>query len=469
MNLLLYTLMNLMAAIYNHIPSKNKYLRSDLGWINFSVGLRTELDTVNVALIFSDGRVSVAKSIPKDVNVTLILNSDNEVKMMLQGTTTDIIMMLLKSRARVEGNLAYLQLFNFYVSLLLGNKQIKQMKKEQREYRTELESGSNCSDRKLSSELSERRKHRMKADKIDPGVKYLHDPYLSEYTLEDFSRLMEFLDIHFETIPEICHELPKLVTDWYKKNGYESDMNGRPRVPEIRQARAYKYLMENRKPIIRKNDLVAGTTTTRDIGVVIYPDTHGSMIWGELITVPHRALNPYNVSEETINILHHDVFPYWTERNIREWVRKEYNNSLPQRLDERFAVYFLWKTVALSHTIADFSKLLKLGTRGIISEIRDELENVKSTDKKNTLQAMILCLEGLTAYSKNLSEQADREAAMEPDPARRKELKKLADICNRVPENPAQTLHEAVNAIWIGWVGLHMENTNAGLSIGRLD
>jgi len=38
-----------------------------------------------------------------------------------------------------------------------------------------------------------------------------------------------------------------------------------------------------------------------------------------------------------------------------------------------------------------------------------------------------------------------------------------------VVEYPARTLHEAVNAIWITWVGLHMESTNAGLSMGRLD
>ena len=46
---------------------------------------------------------------------------------------------------------------------------------------------------------------------------------------------------------------------------------------------------------------------------------------------------------------------------------------LSQKLDERFAVYFMWKTAALSHTIADFPKLLRLGTSGIIAEIDEEL------------------------------------------------------------------------------------------------
>ncbi|RJP77733.1 MAG: formate acetyltransferase, partial [Desulfobacteraceae bacterium] len=61
------------------------------------------------------------------------------------------------------------------------------------------------------------------------------------------------------------------------------------------------------------------------------------------------------------------------------------------------------------------------------------------------------------------------DASAEADPVRKQELEKLASICSRVVELPARTLDEAVNSMWITWVGLHMENTNAGLSLGRLD
>ncbi len=128
----------------------------------------------------------------------------------------------------------------------------------------------------------------MRSESRDPGVKYLADPYLSDYSLADFPRIGSFLDIHFTVTAEVCPERPKLVTDWFKQNGFETDGNGDPWMPELRQARAFRYLMENRKPIIRKNDLIAGTTTTKEIGVVVYPDSHGTMIWSELLTGPHR-------------------------------------------------------------------------------------------------------------------------------------------------------------------------------------
>jgi len=229
--------------------------------------------------------------------------------------------------------------------------------------------------------------------------------------------------------------------------------------------------MENRKPIIRADDLIAGTTTAKEIGVVIYPDAHGTLIWGELASVSYRELNPYNISRKTMDVLHKEVLPFWTRRNFREWVRDKYNYPLSQRMDERFAVYFLWKSVSLSHTIADFPKLLEKGTSGIKNDIRAELKTIKSgnSEKTSLLNGMILCLEGLEGYAKNLSRQAFFESKVEADPVRKMELKRLAEICARVPEKPAVTLDEAINAVWIGWIGLHMESTNAGLSLGRMD
>ena len=261
------------------------------------------------------------------------------------------------------------------------------------------------------------------------------------------------------------------MTGWYRENGFETDKNGKPFVPELRQAQAFKYLMENKKPIIRKNDLIAGTNTTKEIGVIIYPDAHGTMIWGELVTAPFRPLNPYDVDPETIDVLHNKVFPFWLGRNFRQWVRDNKDYPTCQKLDERFAACFLWKTVALSHTIINYPEILKLGINGINAKIDNEISNAPESERQklDTLRAMKISLEGINAYAKNLSIEAKRSAKQETEPARKNELLHLADICSRVPENPCITLDEAVNVMWIMWIGVHMENTNAGFSLGRLD
>ena len=469
-HLLVKTLLHTVATSFNFRPGLKKYLKTDQGWLDFTVGIRTESGSVETAICFKNGRVSVHKAIPADCTVTLIFASDAAVRKLLGATPTEQIFMLMKSHLRTVGNQSYMNLFFFFLSLLTHKKQKKLMAGEQTASLKALQKTAPAPKTALSDELRQRNTYRMQADAIDPGVKYLADPYLSDCSLSDFPRIKEFLEVHFTKTAEVCPERPKLVTDWYKKYGFETDTGGNSWIPELRQAHAFKYLMENRAPRIRKNDLIAGTTTSKEIGVVVYPDSHGTMIWGELLTVPHRSLNPYHISRQTVDLLHTEVFPYWARRNFKEWVRDQYGSPLCQAIDERFAVYFVWKQAALSHTIPDFPKIMSRGAAGIIEEIREQLAsgNMSGT-RQATLEAMILCLQGLIAYGNNLARQAGAEAAAETDPNRKAELAHLAEICRQVPAYPARNLDEAVNAMWVTWVGLHMENTNAGLSLGRLD
>ncbi|MFH2066524.1 MAG: pyruvate formate lyase family protein [Pseudomonadota bacterium] len=469
-HLLVKALLHLLTIHYNVRPSLKKYLKSDQGWINFSIGIRTENHSMETGVRFHDGHVRVLPAIPDHCDVTLIFATDTAARKLLSATPTEQIFMLMKSEFRSIGNASYMNLFFFYLSLLLHKKQKKLMRKERKTEQKGLAAASPHAKESLSKELRERSSYGLKGERVDPGVRYLEDPYLSGFRLHDFPRIEKFVDIHFSEKAEVCPERPSLMTDWFKANGFENRIDNQPWNPELRQANAFKYLMENRQPIIRKNDLIAGTTTTKEIGVVVYPDSHGTMIWSELLTVPHRNLNPYDLSEETRNRLHHEIFPFWIHRNFKEWVRKEYDSPLCQAIDERFAVYFIWKQAALSHTIPDFPKILGLGTKGMIYEIEEQLTDGTLTgDQKSTLHAMKLCLEGLTVYAKNLARQAQIDASAETGPLRKQELEKLASICSRVVELPARTLDEAVNSMWITWVGLHMENTNAGLSLGRLD
>ncbi len=397
----------------------------------------------------------------------MVFFDNGTLKDMASLPPNEVLNLILKNKLIVRGNLVYAQLFSFFITLFVKGKIINMMKKQAHERSKESR------ERAVQPEAAPapRVKKQLSAPARDPGVAFLDDPYLSQYSLADFPRLEKFLDIHFTRKPAICHERPLLLTGWFRENGFETRKDGSPWVPELRQGYAFKHLMENRKPIIRKDDLIAGTTTTQEIGVVLYPDSHGTMIWGELFTTPYRQLFPYDISDDTREILHHSVFPFWVHRNFKEWVRETYRSPLCQSLDDRFAVYFLWKTAALSHTVLDYPKLLKIGARGIIGEIRRELEKDQAADrlKKDTLEAMILCYEGLIAYARNLSAQAAAEAREEADERRKAELERLAEICARVPENPCTTLDEALNAIWIHWVGVHMENTNAGFSLGRMD
>ena len=57
--------------------------------------------------------------------------------------------------------------------------------------------------------------------------------------------------------------------------------------------------------------------------------------------------------DEQIDELNRRVFPFWMNENIREWTKNHAEDRLPLELDERFVLYFMWKTQAVSHTVVD--------------------------------------------------------------------------------------------------------------------
>ncbi len=497
---LLNALLRLFAASFNLRPGLRRYLHADTGPLEFSVGIRTESRSAEGGVIFAGGRVSARAVVPEAPDVVLVLADDEVIRRMLRITPNEVLTLLLKNRMRTEGNLSYLSLFNFYLSLVRpsgrrdrgvapGRPPVGEgLANGHPRGSVDLESGrprettprpaaagsflgrdAAAEERRRGGAKAARRPGLLEAKSIDPGVRFLDEPYLSRFKRGDFPRLERFVDIHLSTRPRVCLERASLVTRWHKEHGFETTRSGEPWHPVLRQGLMLRHLLSNKKPQVRSGDLIAGTTTTEEIGVVLYPDAQATLLWGELRALSDRELNPYDISEETIHALHHEILPYWTKRNFREWVRERHRDPLCQRLDERFAVYFSWKTVALSHTIPDFASILEVGAEGLIERCRNEIERRGDEAGAAVLEAMVASLEGLVAYATNLAGEARRQAKLATDSSRQAELEELAGICERVPRGPARSLAEALNAIWITWVGLHMESTNAGLSLGRLD
>lgn len=460
----------IMAVQFNLRPSLKKQMKSRDGWTNFTIGLRTASGSVTQAISFLNGRATVLNHIPEDADAIMHFVEDSVLKKVVQIPPNEVLNLVLKNKIILYGNMGYLQTFNYYIALLMGGIHQKMLDRAKARDEDSRKREFGLDGRQLSSELSERKAYRMKGEKVDPGVKYLDDPYLPQYGLDDFPRIRKLHEKHFAAIPEISSERPALLTEWYREHGFEQDNEGNQWVPELRQALAFKHLMENKKAVIRADSLLAGTCTPEDNGVLVYPDTTGTQIWGELTTIDKRVLCPCRITKETAAELH-DIFPFWAKRTTREWIRKKYDYPLCQRIDERAVASFNFKIVSMSHTVPDLPRFVREGTDSIIHEIRQKMESLdaRETEKLNTLEAMILCLEGLNNYAANLADQAGKLAGSENDPIRKAELERLKEICSHVPANPARTLDEAVNSAWIVWIGLLMENNNVSLSPGRLD
>jgi hypothetical protein len=187
----------------------------------------------------------------------------------------------------------------------------------------------------------------------------LDDLSLRGISLDNLERLKELWDLHFASRPEICIELPWLMTQYMKTMDDADDP------PELRAGKRLKYILENKRPIIEDYNLLAGTTTTKSIGVILYPDFLAQSIWPELETVHGRKKNPYGITAEEIEKLNFEIFPYWMDRTVQEVARKIYHNPPCQQVMERIVFFLCSKPYTISHTIPDYASVVNRGLNAL--------------------------------------------------------------------------------------------------------
>ncbi|MBU1262760.1 formate acetyltransferase [bacterium] len=286
---------------------------------------------------------------------------------------------------------------------------------------------------------------------------------LAEITLEQLSRLKRLRDIHFHTKPAVCTELPLLMTRYMKQMDDPSSSS------EVRAGKRLKYVLENKRPIIADESLLAGTTTTKTKGVVIYPQFMAQSLWPELETLSRRKKNPYSINQNEIDELNLEVFPYWMDRTVQEVCRRDYNNPFCQRMMERLVFFLATKAHVISHTIPDYEVVVKEGLACLIKKIEEKESSEADPKRRDFYKATKAVLEGVITYSQNLSKQSAELAGRESDPVRKEELITMSRICERVPKERSTTLWEGLQAVWTCHICLHQENNNIALSLGRLD
>ncbi len=314
----------------------------------------------------------------------------------------------------------------------------------------------------------------------------LSDLALSHIKLDDFPVVKTWREKLFlpEGRPEICDELPRLLTEFLRRPEVEKLS------PYTRRARALHHVFSHKTPLVKRSDLLPGQTTTSFVGPVVYVDAIGYCIWPELKSVATRAQNPFKIKPAVAERLNKEIFPYWLERRpvqevarYRDYDTKDYLNEgrdtvdggqsidpvlkkkagqTPkcQELMERVAFYLSDKATCVSHTVPDFDRLLSFGLDQLIRRIDDDLSDLSAENEteREFLNGVKTVFEGAKIYAGHLAKAAEMAGNAE-----------LAAICRKVPAKPAETLHEALTSLWICYHLLLQENTNFGFSIGRLD
>ena len=126
-----------------------------------------------------------------------------------------------------------------------------------------------------------------------------------------------------------------------------------------------------------------------------------------------------------------------------------------------------------AHLAVDYQQVLKTGLKGYeerVRQLKDGLDLcvVENIDKYQFYKAVLIVIEAVKTYALRFSKLA-KELAMKADEKRKAELLEISRICAKVPYEPAQTFHEAVQSTWFIQLILQIESNGHSLSYGRFD
>jgi len=83
---------------------------------------------------------------------------------------------------------------------------------------------------------------------------------------------------------------------------------------------------------------------------------------------------------------------------------------------------------------------------------------------------MLICAKAIIRFAKRYAEKALEMVKAEKNPQRKKELKKIAEVCSCVPARPPRNFWEALQMYWFVHIGVISElNTWDSFNPGRLD
>ena len=127
-----------------------------------------------------------------------------------------------------------------------------------------------------------------------------------------------------------------------------------------------------------------------------------------------------------------------------------------------------------NHSVRDFAKVLRMGFAGIRAEVDALLQAAEMSDpgfpqKENFwLAAQDICDAGIL-LGRRYADKAVELARATSDPAEKRRLEQMAEVCKRVPAEGAQTFFEAVQSLWFAHILTCGEDNINANSIGRFD
>lgn len=265
-------------------------------------------------------------------------------------------------------------------------------------------------------------------------------------------------------MPEVCVERCRIITESYKET------EGEPMI--IRRAKAFHQILNEIPIAIEGWQLVVGNFASEPFKTAVYPEYTAGWLLEEMDELETRGGDKFILSEPDKKVLK-EIIPYWKGKTVEELV----NNMVPdsvKRAENSSLIASSLKSAGIGQFLPNFQKVLQKGFNGIIEAIsrkKEALDSTRGDYLKHSLfyEAGLICCDAVMDHSQRFSKLAKDLSENEKDDERRNELLKIAEICEKVPANPAESFFEALQSFWFTHILMSISAAGQAITVGRLD
>jgi pyruvate formate-lyase/glycerol dehydratase family glycyl radical enzyme len=241
----------------------------------------------------------------------------------------------------------------------------------------------------------------------------------------------------------------------------------------IRRAKMLIRVLEEHPVIVQEGEVIIGMKTRKPRGSPVFQEINAAWVERDLDKLAARKDTPFFVSGETKALLGEQVFPYWRGRQVYNRILEAVPEEL-WRADDRGVVYHYFRSRTIGHINAGYAKILSRGMNGIKDDLARSLDRLDREDpayyrRRQFLESVSMVSDAVIEFGRRHSAEARRLASLEVHPERRKELMRIAAVCERVPAEPARTFQEALQSFWFVHLVLNLETDGHAFGPGRFD
>ena len=284
-------------------------------------------------------------------------------------------------------------------------------------------------------------------------------------SIKKSDRITRLVDNLFKKKPELSADRAVLLTESYKET------EGEPII--LRRAKAFKNILDKMPIFIKEDELIVGSTNENPRGCQTFPEFSYSWLDDEFDTIAERSADPFYISEENKQKLR-EAHKYWKGRTTSELATSYMNERAIKAIEHNVFTPGNYFYNGIGHVTVKYEEVLAIGYKGIIEKAEKELESINLTDadyikKSRFLEALIISCKAACNHAKRYAALAKEKASKESDLMRKNELLKIAENCERVPEEGARNFYEACQSFWFVQMLIQIEGNGHSISPGRFD